>query len=761
VEPEAATDEGLPRIAVVLDDPRLLLARERVQARDDSAAAREVERVQAEVSLDATASCQWSFVAGRLHLAAGEASDAAVAFERASKGEDAGGACPLASYALLREAQALARLGRYDEALAAARAVGGDLAARDEAKSVLADALASRGDRASAVPLWRALLTVPGARPASSRWAEVAVRLAAALLEGADGSLRAHAAEEAFDLATRVLVEAPTTIERLDVIGLRARAAALASGRLALPLTFDQRARQAQAWLDALQPKRAREVAEAVLKAVSRGDKLYREAACKAAVVAAQAMPRGQAEASAAAWGVAMARCDGDDALATALYSGGKASASAQRYDEAIARFAKVEALFPRHRLADDARLRAALVLHEEGDDARSQAMLESLPDAYPDGDMRGEALFRVALARLVAGDLDAARAPLDRCVIVSRDDRGAGLGGRAAYFRARLAELAGEANDAKSRYAALITDEPLTYYMLLAYARLHAIDAALARSARDAAVAREQAGPFVMHDHPEFASPGFNRFLRLLEVGETDAARREAADAGLLAEAVDPEVLWTVAWLYDRAGAPDVGHAFVRGRLDYRTHWPSGRWRLAWEAAFPRAWEPIVASESDSSRIPAPLTWAVMREESAFNPDAHSVANAIGLMQLLVGTAQQLARGTPLAADEDSLRRPPVAIALGTRLLASLRASFPGRPGLAIAAYNGGSGSVRRWLADRGRDDFDVFVERIPFDETRAYVKRVLASEAAYAYLYAPDVLEEVFALPAGPVGRDPAAAP
>jgi soluble lytic murein transglycosylase len=61
----------------------------------------------------------------------------------------------------------------------------------------------------------------------------------------------------------------------------------------------------------------------------------------------------------------------------------------------------------------------------------------------------------------------------------------------------------------------------------------------------------------------------------------------------------------------------------------------------------------------------------------------------------------------------------------------------------------------VRRWLSDRGADDFDVFVERIPFDETRAYIKRVLASEAAYAFLYAPAALDELLALPARPAGQ------
>jgi len=234
-----------------------------------------------------------------------------------------------------------------------------------------------------------------------------------------------------------------------------------------------------------------------------------------------------------------------------------------------------------------------------------------------------------------------------------------------------------------------------------------------------------------------------------LLEVGEIDLARREAAAAGLTSESTDSEVLWVVGSLFEQAGAPSIGHSFARARLtDYRGHWPSGRWRFAWEVAFPRPWAELVARESESSRVPAPLTWAIMREESAFDPEARSSANAVGLMQLLGSTAQRVAQGTPLGSDEQALRRPEVSIALGARLLSALRTSFPGRPDLAIAAYNGGAVAVRRWLGERGGDDLDVFVERIPFDETRNYVKRVLASQASYAYLYAPALLDELTAL-------------
>jgi soluble lytic murein transglycosylase len=329
-------------------------------------------------------------------------------------------------------------------------------------------------------------------------------------------------------------------------------------------------------------------------------------------------------------------------------------------------------------------------------------------------------------------------------------NDRHWASAGRAAYFRARVAEAQGQRGESLDRYARVVLEHPLAFYMLEAYARLAEADAAGARRTLEGAMTREAEGPLLTQEHPEFARLDFRRGLRLLEAGDVDGAKSEFAHSGALGEDASPETLWAVALLYNLGGAPEIGHAFARSRLtDYLSHYPAGRWKTMWQVAYPPAFAPLVEPESRAHGIPAGLAWAVMREESDFFADAESASNAYGLMQLIASTARGVAAGTVYGWDEAQLKRPDASIALGTKLLGILRAGFAHNRALAIAAYNAGGGAVGRWLAARGDEDFDLWVEEIPFDETRGYLKRVLASEAAYGLLYDPAAWDEVTRLP------------
>ena len=736
----AAGAAQVPALHVVLDDPRAAPARELERAKDFAGAARAFDEAHRGLTLGADVECAWTYVSGRLHLAASELDLAAAAFDQA--------ACTkLGGYASLRASQAYARAGRADDAILRARAVPGSIAQKDEAKLVLAEALAAKGDRAAALPMWRALL---GASPHGVRWVDTAVRVATAVLDGVDGDASSHA-REAYDLATRVVVEAPKLADVSGAQSARSRAAALlrtADPTFESALSTGEHARIAQAWLDAGEPARALTEANAILHAAPKTPAAG-GAQCKAAIVRANATAKTHGP-TADAWTDAIGLCAGDDALVVALYSGGKASLAAKRVDEGVDRLGQLEQLFPKHRLADDARFHAALALRDAGDEPRASAMLTTLVDDYPEGDMRAEALFRVALARMAKGDWAAAKEPLERAAALDPNDRHWGTAARALYFRARVSAAAGDTADARARYAEIVASYPLAFYMTQAYARLASEDAALAKRTMDEAIVRDTQGAFPARDHAEIHTPAFERACALLEVGEVDSARTEMGAAGALSDGVDPEMVWTVGLLYNRAGAPELGHSFARARVkDHLPHYPVGRWRVPWEVAFPRAFESLVRRESTANAIPASLTWAIMREESDFYAEAKSPSNAYGLMQLIVPTAQWMAKGTAFGADEASLKRPEVSVAFGTKLLGQLRGTFAVNPALAIAAYNGGGGAVGRWVTARSGVDFDLWVEQIPWEETRGYIKRVVASEAAYAFLYEQPALGEVLGIP------------
>ena len=149
----------------------------------------------------------------------------------------------------------------------------------------------------------------------------------------------------------------------------------------------------------------------------------------------------------------------------------------------------------------------------------------------------------------------------------------------------------------------------------------------------------------------------------------------------------------------------------------------------------FPISHEPQFRRAALKSALPVPLLIAIARQESALESNARSSADARGLMQLLPSTARLVARraglDTPSASD---LYDPSTNIRLGSYHLAWLIERYDGQTPLAIAAYNAGEHRVDRWIKDADGMPFDVWIERIPFRETRNYAKNVLAFRHVYA---------------------------
>lgn len=148
----------------------------------------------------------------------------------------------------------------------------------------------------------------------------------------------------------------------------------------------------------------------------------------------------------------------------------------------------------------------------------------------------------------------------------------------------------------------------------------------------------------------------------------------------------------------------------------------------------YPLPHEDLIVRHAATNDLPPSLVAAVIFEESKFNHEARSRKGAVGLMQLLPSTAKWVAKRNK--TDLGSLEDPDDNIRLGTMYLHYLVDKY-GDTRIALAAYNGGETTVDRWLRLHGTATADGFVERIPFAETREYVRRVSVTRARYQELY------------------------
>jgi soluble lytic murein transglycosylase len=438
-------------------------------------------------------------------------------------------------------------------------------------------------------------------------------------------------------------------------------------------------------------------------------------------------------------------RCAEPEIRRRALYVLATAVQAQGSRDEAIALYRRFAREQPSSSLADDALVAAAelLVRAERGAEAR-QALLEVVR-THPDGDQFDEARFR--LAWLARRDGDAARAMAALLAIEEeRREVDPYEHARAAYWRAVLLQAQGPAGRAaaESIWRGLTTAAPADFYALLARARL----AGRVGIELPAPLPAAPEAPWPLDPGPLRDDPHYRAGLLLLRLGLPRAADEEllAVDRSRLVsgrgEPSPPVVL--LAALLAQAGDHREAHQLLRveARAALRRP-PEGKGRAVWALAYPPAYSRYVTQYAATSEVPPTLLQALMREESALDPEAVSPAGAIGLTQLMLPTAQQVARRLKLPKpDRDALTDPETSIRIGAAYLGQLLRRYGGGPAQALAAYNAGEGAVGRWRAG-GRDgDLDEWVEEIPFDETRGYVKRVLRSDASYRLLSGRDGL-------------------
>ena len=210
-------------------------------------------------------------------------------------------------------------------------------------------------------------------------------------------------------------------------------------------------------------------------------------------------------------------------------------------------------------------------------------------------------------------------------------------------------------------------------------------------------------------------------RWLRMQEIRTTGSAWRD---------------------LFILTGAPYHMHTFSKGsydlrKLDSNDHEVLAGMRQGWPMAYgPQVWRLCRQLDLDPMMI-----FGLMRQESTYHPTIVSHAGAVGVMQIMPGTGAKVAVLSGYGSYTDErLREPEVNIYFGIWYLSRLMARFDGQYPMAIGSYNGGPHNIGRWLRSKHGIGMEEFVEEIPFNETRDYVKKVVRNYGAYLAMYDPD---------------------
>jgi soluble lytic murein transglycosylase len=389
--------------------------------------------------------------------------------------------------------------------------------------------------------------------------------------------------------------------------------------------------------------------------------------------------------------------------LEQALLSAANLHLVHHEYDQALDTFREVQQRFPAGPKASYAHWKAAWLTLRQGRNQEAEKAFEEQISLYPNGAETSSALYW--RARLAEEDNQPlmARAFYQKLSDRYRNFYYAELG------RQRLKRLPPAAPDATTTYALLDRVPPLDS----------------GSKVTDVEPPRDEL-------HVQKAELLGNGGLVDFAVRELQAAAAVTTDGSSWGPA-------ETAQLYDETGHYDQAIELMKHSApNYFALDIPDLPRKYWEALFPKAYWSDLKRSSAANALDPYLVASLIRQESEFNPNAVSRANAVGLMQLLPKTGKLVAKEVKLQRyNASQLYTPAVNLQLGTRYFRGMVDKFGGSFEYALAAYNAGSDRVEDWLSQGKYRDPQEFVESIPFTETREYVQAIMRNACMYKQLY------------------------
>jgi soluble lytic murein transglycosylase len=311
-----------------------------------------------------------------------------------------------------------------------------------------------------------------------------------------------------------------------------------------------------------------------------------------------------------------------------------------------------------------------------------------------------------------------------------------------ALYWRARIAEDEQDYALARVWYGKLGERFHNYYYGYLGRERLAALPMAENAALRQDPVlaqlpALKSTGPEAQETEPPPNQLRAEKARLLVNAGLNEFAIRE-----LQAEQGGQGPRWAtlqIARIYSDSGETHRAIQFLKKALPGYYSMDLGALpRAYWEILFPKSYWIDVQRQSQQNDLDPYLVASLIRQESEFNPNALSHANAYGLMQLLPQVGRGEAKGAHLKHFSiSSLFVPGINIQLGTHYFHEMVTQYNGQVEYALAAYNAGSNRVDDWRQSGRFRDVPEFVESIPFTETREYVQAIVRNARVYERLY------------------------
>jgi soluble lytic murein transglycosylase len=382
-------------------------------------------------------------------------------------------------------------------------------------------------------------------------------------------------------------------------------------------------------------------------------------------------------------------------------------------------------------------------------DKERYTPLFRAASDGFPDDPSTAICHWRVAWDAYLADRPDRVELLREQVERYPYDARA----GSALYFLGRIAEKADKPAEARAYYERLSIQFPHYFYATLARERLSDPKVIAATSDETTAAALKdldwpRARDFTAVEANPATRLRIDRGRLLMAAGLTDLADAEFRFG---AKTADEQPHLLAIELARSMPSPFHSLRIMKSFIGDYLAIPFENAPLKfWQLLFPLPYRDDVVHQARTNELDPYAVAALIRQETEFNPDAKSRANAYGLMQLLLPTGRMVGRQVGVnVPSAGTLLSPSVSIQLGTRYLRGQLDNWSGNWAQTLAAYNAGPGRVKEWLSYGTYREQAEFVESIPFNETREYVQAVLRNADMYRTIYGerhpsmPDVKE------------------